>query len=567
MASLIRRRLTCFYCGTPSDRRATRQLREWKCDSCEAVNYLDENGQITDPPPQSTPGSAKYARPSPRPMSPDLEPMRNSPFCTTCQKNQHLYHQALSSYLPDVDGPDAREYEDAFETYKAGLEKRYPQICADCAPRVNDRLRATVYAAKTDHLRRMMDKTKRGGLAGNKGTFRWKDVGLSLGGLGWSLSVLVQLVYNALGMLTPELELVEDSGRKWRGVSHVASCTVHSFQAGVVRESCFDAVRSFAVLAVALSSVTCWWNPQLRKRLHQGGQLHGQLEHMLMQWVVLVTRIGAGWGESRADKLPFDYRAVHAFMFIFMILTSIRSLWIVKHSTTPRISFAGLKPVVPPEGAVTAPKKGADFFRSSTSSTSFPISALARRAPSPPSDDDAIHNPRSYGMDLVPYNPEENDPNQMEWTPTRPQTFNPRPIQRPPQPASPTGPSPFRGILPAAPVPPAHKPYKPAVQFTRASEASKEKFNAAMAFGGKSSPLQLGRERSSFALAESRLQLPGEGGETGLEEMFGNVVSIRDEPPEVRARREAARAPGSWVPAVGAVGAGIAGAAYWLANV
>ena len=42
MAPLLRRRLTCFYCGRRSTKRYTPGLQNFECETCEAVNHLDK---------------------------------------------------------------------------------------------------------------------------------------------------------------------------------------------------------------------------------------------------------------------------------------------------------------------------------------------------------------------------------------------------------------------------------------------------------------------------------------------------------------------------------------------
>ena len=41
MAPLLRRRLTCFYCGRRSTKKYTPGLQNFECENCEAVNHLD----------------------------------------------------------------------------------------------------------------------------------------------------------------------------------------------------------------------------------------------------------------------------------------------------------------------------------------------------------------------------------------------------------------------------------------------------------------------------------------------------------------------------------------------
>lgn len=40
--ALLTRRLRCFYCGQRSASKKSTSVREWRCEHCEAMNYLDE---------------------------------------------------------------------------------------------------------------------------------------------------------------------------------------------------------------------------------------------------------------------------------------------------------------------------------------------------------------------------------------------------------------------------------------------------------------------------------------------------------------------------------------------
>ena len=42
MAPLLRRRLVCFYCGCRSTKKYNGGFQKWECETCEAVNHLDE---------------------------------------------------------------------------------------------------------------------------------------------------------------------------------------------------------------------------------------------------------------------------------------------------------------------------------------------------------------------------------------------------------------------------------------------------------------------------------------------------------------------------------------------
>ncbi|KAK8107440.1 Integral inner nuclear membrane protein ima1 [Apiospora kogelbergensis] len=86
----------------------------------------------------------------------------DSIFCSTCLKNQHIYTEALRQFeLPDdQNDPEYNDRVRAFRKWRGDLEQRYPQVCATCEPKVQQQLNKASYTAKTDHLRRVMDRTR-----------------------------------------------------------------------------------------------------------------------------------------------------------------------------------------------------------------------------------------------------------------------------------------------------------------------------------------------------------------------------------------------------------------------
>ncbi|EPE07646.1 integral inner nuclear membrane protein ima1 [Ophiostoma piceae UAMH 11346] len=176
MAILRRPRLLrCFYCNQRTSIQYDGHIRQFQCRGCDATNYLDQNGDITDPPASKTTAaetaSTFYASP-PDPFndgfgSPDsagsngFGSQSGGVFCNTCLKNQHLFVSSLAQYFPsDPNDPETPELERRYFTFRKGLEQRYPQICADCEPRVIERIRDADYTAKTDHLRRMVQYSR-----------------------------------------------------------------------------------------------------------------------------------------------------------------------------------------------------------------------------------------------------------------------------------------------------------------------------------------------------------------------------------------------------------------------
>ncbi|KAI5864333.1 Ima1 N-terminal domain-containing protein [Durotheca rogersii] len=211
MATLRSRRyLSCFYCGRRSKLRFEGQ-GSFDCSHCDATNWLDKNGDITDPPATTTlpaerpPVQYAIARQSTRSPSPLLSPDRaDSVFCDTCLRNQHMLTNSLAQFeWPD--DQNSNEYvarERRYWALRRDLEKRYPQMCADCEPKVEKRLHEASYTAQTDHLRRMMDRTRtqrrevkrRGFLDVVDAAGRWSWlIGFALQFL-WHIAVLYVLV-------------------------------------------------------------------------------------------------------------------------------------------------------------------------------------------------------------------------------------------------------------------------------------------------------------------------------------------------------------------------------------
>ncbi|KAI8625448.1 hypothetical protein F5Y19DRAFT_479553 [Xylariaceae sp. FL1651] len=163
--------LRCFYCGRKSNVWFEGQ-KSFDCSSCDATNWLDQDGEITDPPASEESlerSHLQYAIPRSsaiHPSSPEGLTTQGKPtefiFCTTCLRNQHMLNSSLAQFeWPD--DPTSAEYiarERKYWALKKDLEKRYPQVCEECRPKVNQKLHQASYTAQTDHLRRMMDRTR-----------------------------------------------------------------------------------------------------------------------------------------------------------------------------------------------------------------------------------------------------------------------------------------------------------------------------------------------------------------------------------------------------------------------
>ncbi|KAK9450979.1 Ima1 N-terminal domain-containing protein [Limtongia smithiae] len=154
-------RSTCFYCNEFVTLSEVRQrpggFIEWTCRSCDAINILDNVGDITDP----SPGDVAAAQSGHYRFASSFAPSRSnfdevSPFCHNCQNN----HRIVMDTLANFESPSNKDYDLRIARYKAELEKRYPPVCANCASNVSQRLEQNNYEARVKLLGSFLSNTR-----------------------------------------------------------------------------------------------------------------------------------------------------------------------------------------------------------------------------------------------------------------------------------------------------------------------------------------------------------------------------------------------------------------------
>ena len=154
---------TCHYCGSTSvllppygDADALRVARSvpddaphvstgtparWFCSVCESWNHADAQGHPLDVWEREM-WDASANPPSHAAAAEPLDRLPSNVFCRTCLTNQTLVTNILADYLPEETHPAYAERLHALPAYRRSLEHRYPLVCATCAHRVNERIRA-----------------------------------------------------------------------------------------------------------------------------------------------------------------------------------------------------------------------------------------------------------------------------------------------------------------------------------------------------------------------------------------------------------------------------------------
>lgn len=227
----------------------------------------------------------------------------------------------MASYFPPPNDPEYAEYEKNYPEYRKNLEDRYPQVCHKCEPRVRNRIRITGYAAKTDHLRRMMERSR--GSGRNYHVWTWKRLALFIGAVGWYTSIAVQLLWNFGGALLVEGDERADGLRDDTSPS-IPSCLALSWTSGQPTVGCVRHLDALAGLALWLGFFSIWWNPRFKQRLDRGsGRISGLTEYYKIQFILLALRLGLFVALTRSPVYDFDAgtrRALHSFTLLFTLI-------------------------------------------------------------------------------------------------------------------------------------------------------------------------------------------------------------------------------------------------------
>ncbi|KAL2024140.1 hypothetical protein VTK56DRAFT_9920 [Thermocarpiscus australiensis] len=491
------RYLTCFYCGRKTSTLYDGRTRRFECPSCDATNYLDENGDITDPPvatdKEATP-ARQYA--VPRAVPPPSSP-RNSTaiFCATCLKNQHLLSASLAQYLPDPDDPDYAEREKSLYRFRKNQERLYPQICADCEPKVRQRLEQAAYTAKTDLLRRMLDRSA--SMRKTVKTRGWLELVDTAGRWLWIAGLVLQLAWHAVvvhALLSQDL---------WWAGGDSSLFTFRLLRICAPLVTGLPSAERLLRWSTVASVLGIWWNPRFAQ-IYRGFTRHisGVSKWYIYQAVTVVIRVCLQrvWDLTDPDPLLLNMQtAGHAFAAGFALLVFILAPRAIQINMAPLFgpSSRPLRLHDPPEQSARPDETKSmaelldEISRSPTSPT--PPSPIDDEPPSFPRHSTATSPPMGHAHALAAQtftsslqqidslrlsssssSYSHHAPDEMDWSPTpstaetllksKHRAFNTQ-GQRASQPfgAAPTEPhrGPFWYRVPPAPTTPAQRLFNP----------------------------------------------------------------------------------------------------------
>ncbi|KAF2210398.1 hypothetical protein CERZMDRAFT_45295 [Cercospora zeae-maydis SCOH1-5] len=570
-------RIRCHFCG--SKQPHPKDVVEFQCSGCEAVNYLDGKGNIIDtpqraasPPPQTLPDNKSFLSFT-KPLPDALEHQRKQAFCRVCTQNQHLYNRILAEYLPEDLEENSREYRmkmRAMPEYKEELEQKYPQVCKKCAADAQTMInRADYYAMQQNAARLVQDTRKRAG----KPATRTRDSTdkkimrnlLRLLELLLSLGYMVQIGFHAYGIAHAlfGVQTADTESGLVIGLN-LRECVQQTFKF-TFGNSCYNFFSTLIPKALALSTVLLWFNPGLKLWYHHTQRIEaidGQQAYFYMQLIILLVRSWSWYTmsyQSSAAKLGKEQMiAVHGFTILFMLVTqsvanrNIKAVqWTMKGKIMPKPSERDiLGAVAGPAYEHHTPKPSSKdpwkYLRREDTAQHFDINSLAPKAEQPVLRPTRRSLARQPSPEFSDYGEEDVDAMETDDRPVmrssqrlldgRP-NLQPRHTYMNNTNAAPLAfgdqrQSPFYGSLPPAPMSMERRlrnpVFRPAVP-EQVPLSQQKDFMAQMRRGVKS--VTFPEKGTNFQLKQSTWVLPGDVKETGIEDRFNTSFRLDDETP------------------------------------
>lgn len=283
--------------------------------------HLLQAGEITDPLVDSkTPVRNSDNR------KPDASD--DSPFCATCIRNQHMVQSSLAQFEwpEDENGAEYLARDKKYHLLSQDLRSRYPEVCADCEPRVLKRLGQASYTAQTDHLRRMITKTRSQRTEVKSwGALDFLDLG---GKWAWHASYVLQFTWHVATVFSLAADSVAMAEVQPAWILPVAH---------VLRQLGNSPLGSPRVLTLAIQFGLCSfpWNPRFKQ------SIRGFTAHILgfKQWytfqllAVLVRTVALSASQYALSHglTPSAQLGAQVFLAIFTIYVgtkcNVRVIW------------------------------------------------------------------------------------------------------------------------------------------------------------------------------------------------------------------------------------------------
>ncbi|KII93775.1 hypothetical protein PLICRDRAFT_101031 [Plicaturopsis crispa FD-325 SS-3] len=415
--------VSCFFCQSTVS-PMPQNPRSFRCPHCSCWNRYDAHGEIMSDEPAMHEESlnvrsfAKRASPS----KDRLPTMYGSgPFCHTCQTNQMLLMNLLSNYLPPPEDPEYSRRVELLPEYRESLHLRYPPVCTDCLPLVEEEIKKKDHMARTralgGWLKESKGKKKRqvSGKGKEKETIGVEMVAWRIRGALWAATLGSALAGNAAGTF-----------------SYPISSRLHILQP--------------ILPVIALVSIL-WtvWDPtyaSFRKARRQGRdvRVRGKKTYIAVQMMAWLSRLSTSiflalsWSyPSTSDHLhiyqPSSIRSRIYFSIVFALELSILavSCFVLRLQHPPPIRLINTNSHTIPSSArstATPEPTAGRVARSITPADPDFLAGLSLSANPIISKPNPIFGRPSFPSPLPIVNPDgmdqDEDGDAMDWTPTNP---------------------------------------------------------------------------------------------------------------------------------------------------
>ncbi|KAK6524277.1 hypothetical protein TWF694_005931 [Orbilia ellipsospora] len=296
-------KVLCFYCNKPSyiPKPGTGPVRRFDCPQCLAPNHLNEKGEIMDPNPTPDRPLIRYAYERKSPNSRRIK-QEGSVCCRSCENNHAIIVQQLSNYLPDESDPNYEYLAEHISDFRRQLEEKYPPLCADCAPKVNDRLRQINYKAKTQGLGRLLQNTNKmvqsNRFAQPKTSLMSLMNGLMvLGWIAWGVAYWALILLLMFWQLNISIFAIPSDSNSTEAIDSLnwTTCFRGSLEKGYLNNACYIASSRSVSYLFPWALVLFFYNYKwLQVHRNPGSYVEDWLPYLLCQAVV-ASFMGVSW--------------------------------------------------------------------------------------------------------------------------------------------------------------------------------------------------------------------------------------------------------------------------------
>ncbi|WVQ95498.1 hypothetical protein IAU59_002595 [Kwoniella sp. CBS 9459] len=222
----------------PQDRKGKARIAEvgtkwnWQCERCGCWNIRDARGEmISDLPAMhdSAYNERSFSlRATPSSSHLPSSSSSSSTFCHSCLANQTLIMNMLANYLPDDDDPTFPALYAELPSYLAKLHSRYPPVCPNCQPAVDEALRKSDHKAQVEAWGSALNRGARPGTLSSSGESSLRSTGgyraaslmdvviWRIRGTLWWCSLGLSFAQGILATTHPHY-LVEQLNHEWLG--------------------------------------------------------------------------------------------------------------------------------------------------------------------------------------------------------------------------------------------------------------------------------------------------------------------------------------------------------------